>query len=84
MNYRNLSFVERKFCKCRFPLGCRFEAILPQECPADPHLPECTSNMTTGSMCEADQPLPDGNANYKIDNCDEYDVYRCTRGGIVA
>ena len=40
--------------------------------------------MTAGSMCEADQPLPDGNPNYKIDNCDEYDVYRCTRGGIVA
>ena len=27
--------------------------------------------MTTGGLCEADRPLPDGNVNYNIDNCDE-------------
>lgn len=61
-------------------LDCIFEAVPLNECPCNSDLPECTAKMDTNSLCEADQPLPDGNSNYKIDNCNEYDVFRCTRG----
>ena len=39
--------------------------------------------MTTGALCEVDQPLSDGNVNYHINNCDEHDVFRCAREGII-
>ena len=43
--------------------------------------------MTEGSLCEADQPLPDGNPNFEINNCNDeggdgnYDVFVCFKGG---
>ena len=44
-------------------------------------MPECTSIMAPGSLCEADQRLPDGNSNYEVDNCGfGYDVFRCGQG----
>merc|ERR1711953_420780 len=50
-------------------------------CPADPDLPECTDQTACGDLCEADQPLPDGNTNFDIDNCDRgYDVFQKTCG----
>ena len=36
--------------------------------------------MKHGELCEADQILPDGNANYEINNCGGYDVFKCIRG----
>ena len=60
--------------------GCTFVAVPFSECPSDPNLSECTFNMATDALCEADQPLPDGTTNYNIDNCYGYDVFRCTRG----
>ena len=37
--------------------------------------------MSPHDLCEADKTLPDGNANYDIDNCPgRYDVFRYIRG----
>ena len=36
--------------------------------------------MAPGSLCEADQRLPDGNSNFDVDNCGGYDVFRCIQG----
>ena len=63
-----------------FLVVCSFEQIHSSDCPADSDLPECTSIMAPGSLCEADQRLPDGNSNYEVDNCDSYDVFRCVQG----
>ena len=46
--------------------------------------------MPESSLCEADQELPDGNANFEINNCNDdggdgnYDVFVCFKGGIKA
>ena len=46
--------------------------------------------MTEGSLCEADQQLPDGNPNFEINNCNDeggdgnYDVFLCVKGGTKA
>ena len=46
--------------------------------------------MSEGSLCEADQQLPDGNPNFEINNCNDeggdgnYDVFVCVKGGIKA
>ena len=46
--------------------------------------------MTEGSLCEADQQLPDGNPNFEINNCNDdggdgnYDVFVCVKGGTEA
>merc|ERR1711953_555685 len=54
-------------------------------CPANPDLPECTAQTVCGDLCEADQPLPDGNTNYEINNCGSgYDVFQKTCGGQTA
>ena len=61
--------------------ACVFVQIPSSECPSDSDLAECTSNMATGSLCEADQTLPDGTSNFNVDNCPGgYDVFRCTMG----
>ena len=64
--------------------ACFFEPLqLSSECPSNTKisaLPECTSNMAHGSLCEADLPLPDGNSNFDVDNCGAYDVFRCRKG----
>ena len=45
--------------------------------------------MSEGSLCEADQQLPDGNPNFEINNCNDeggdgnYDVFVCVKGGIM-
>ena len=62
--------------------GCSFEAIPKHECPSDADLGECSSEMATDTLCEADQALPDGTSNYDIDNCSGYDVFRCRPGKI--
>ena len=67
------------------------------ECPAESkELHECTSTMDNYQQCEADQTLPDGNANFNVNNCDltdifdydewdsgdyYHDVYMCVREG---
>ena len=44
-------------------------------------LPECSNNLDTNGLCEADSELPDGNSNYNINNCiSSYDVFKCSRG----
>ena len=60
--------------------ACFFEQISSFECPSDSNLPECTTTMALGSLCEADQRLPDGNYNFNVDNCGGYDVFRCRQG----
>ena len=62
--------------------ACVYRQIPASQCPPNPNLPECLSNMTTGSLCVADQTLPDGNSNFDVDNCPYgYDVFICIRGG---
>ena len=63
--------------------GCSFEAIPKHECPSDADLEECSSNMAVDTLCEADKALPDGKSNYNINNCDDYDVFRCKSGDIL-
>jgi hypothetical protein len=41
---------------------------------------ECSLNMSNGELCEADQTLPDGNANYNVNNCGNYDIFKCATG----
>ena len=60
--------------------ACFFDLIPSSECPSNSNLAECTSNMATGSLCEADRPLPGGPSTYEVDNCGAFDVFRCTRG----
>ena len=60
--------------------ACFFDEIPTSECPSNSDLPECTSLMAPGSLCEADQRLPDGNSNFDVDNCGGYDVFRCRQG----
>ena len=55
----------------------------PDECPLDGHIPECSSSMTNGQLCEADKTLPDGNRDYNVNNCggsDNFDIWKCERG----
>ena len=55
--------------------------ISTNECPSNPDLPECTTSMSNGELCEADGPLPDGNQNYDVNNCEPaYDVFKCVIG----
>jgi len=58
---------------------CSFVAVSSSECPSDPDLGECFSYMGTNLLCEADRTLPDGKTDYNIDNCNGYDVFKCTR-----
>ena len=74
------SFLRTNLKLADLDAGCFFVAVPFSECPSDPNLSECTFNMATDALCEADQPLPDGTTNYNIDNCYGYDVFRCTRG----
>ena len=56
-------------------------AIGSSECPSDSDLAECSSNMKTNNLCEADKTLPDGNTNFDVNNCgSDYDVFKCIRG----
>ena len=59
---------------------CAFEPVLDTECPTNPNVNECRSNMNHGELCEADKTLPDGNSNYNINNCGNYDVFKCVKG----
>ena len=41
----------------------------------------CKRNMNHNELCEADRPLPDGNANFDINNCPGgYDIFKCVKG----
>ena len=77
---------------CSLESICVFEALQPNECPNvikyDCGLPECFADMAHGDLCQADGPLPDGNANWMISNCPceygksvagPYDVFKCNR-----
>jgi len=55
--------------------GATYTPVAQADCPANRDLPECTAQTACGAMCEADQPLPDGNMNYDINNCGGYDVF---------
>ena len=66
-----------------FLVACTFEEIPSSDCPSNSDssdLPECASNMAPGSLCQADLPLPDGNSNYDVNNCDGHDVFQCEQG----
>jgi hypothetical protein len=41
-------------------------------------LPECTLGMAENDLCQANQVLPNGDANYEINNCYTWDVFRFT------
>ena len=61
-----------------------FIAISPSNCPKHPEfLPECTWGINDGELCEADQELPDGNANYELNNCYIFDVFSRVTGLII-
>ena len=37
--------------------------------------------MSDGELCEADNPLPDGNQDYNVDNCGvDWDIFKCVKG----
>ena len=61
-------------------IGCHFEPLLTTDCPDNFNLGECTNDMNTGDLCEADSILPDGNTDYNINNCGHYEVFKCKRG----
>ena len=63
-----------------FSGACVFEEIPTSECPSNPDLPECTSFMAPGTLCEADERLPNGHSFFDVDNCGGYDVFRCRQG----
>ena len=56
----------------------KFRAIKSSRCPKDLDLPECTVDMIYGELCEADKTLPDGNDNFNIDNCGDFDIFECS------
>ena len=65
-------------------LDCVFEQVAMEDCPANAAtMPECTHNVATGTLCEADQPLPDGTTTYDVNNCGAYDVFECKRGNYI-
>ena len=37
--------------------------------------------MDKDELCEADKVLPDGNHDYHIDNCGDFDVFKCLKFG---
>merc|ERR1719284_611036 len=51
-------------------------AVSADECPANADINECTSTMNSGTLCEADTTLPDGNDNYDVNNCGDFDIFR--------
>jgi len=55
-----------------------FEAISSAECPSDREfpLPKCSAPMACNALCEADSPLPDGQNNFEVNNCYQFDVWR--------
>ena len=67
------------------PTGaCNFEAISSSECPKNvmnvTGFSECSLGMDHNELCEAKTTLPDGNTNYNINSCGEYDVFKCVKG----
>jgi len=62
---------------------CDWTPISASECPSDDgrNLPECSTSMSEGELCEADRRLPNGNSNYNINNCGNYDVFKYSCGG---
>ena len=62
-------------------LGGAFLAISPYTCPENPDaLPECTWGMNEEDLCEADRILPNGNANFNVNNCGKDDVFKFIQG----
>ena len=37
--------------------------------------------MKNGELCQADRTLPDGNVQFDINNCGNYDVFVCKKSG---
>ena len=49
---------------------CKFVPVPPNECPAKViGLPKCSTYMSKGAKCIADNTLPDGNTIYDVNNC---------------
>ena len=63
-------------------LDCVFEEVALEDCPTNAgNMAECTHNVPTGTLCEADQVLPDGlTLMFDINNCGAFDVFECKRG----
>merc|ERR1712045_190665 len=59
---------------------CDWTPISASECPSDDgrNLPDCSTSMSEGELCEADSTLPNGSTNYNINNCGSYDIFRYT------
>jgi len=70
---------------------CTFVPVSEFACPCNEYdqssscsLQECHADMENGELCEADQILPDGYADYEVNNCDGwstsgYDIFVCYR-----
>ena len=59
--------------------ACRFHPIPGNECPDELNIGECHWHMQHNELCEADQELPDGYADFDNNNCGFYDMFRCIR-----
>ena len=60
-----------------------FDPVPGTECPSNTDaadLDECTETMNHGKLCEASQTLPDGNSNFEVNNCGNFDVFKCVKG----
>lgn len=65
---------------------CNFRAVTRNECPPSwvvLNLSNCWDGMSDGELCQADMPLPNGETNYKVNNCgpqmrQDVFVYECT------
>ena len=88
MNIRPITLSIQLCFDFLFFVGCTFVAISTSDCPCTKldlngcsTLPECDSNMNENEFCEASQTLPDGNADFNVNNCpNHYDVFQCQKG----
>jgi len=58
--------------------NCDFVALISSECPTDngESLPDCSWSMSNGDLCEADSTLPNGDSDFNVNNCGNYDVFK--------
>ena len=71
---------------------CSFVPVPKSQCPNDKvanelNKKDCKMNMGNGELCQAHGPLPDGQTNYNINNCDnsnpimdwKWDIFKCVK-----
>jgi len=63
--------------------ACNWIPVTQSQCPTNAgSLSNCHGNMSEGELCEADTALPNGDMNFEINNCGNYDVFVFTCASI--